>query len=393
MTALGVDLNLSHPYLVEGQADIHSATNDGLRPYLQSSPGALQQFPPRGTVTVPTGYGAHVGGGRRTVTTERVPLASNDSEWLDHPQLPQGGPLESNDAWGLPALIPHVHTIMAVQQQQQQQVIPKGGHEEEPGSHGILKQSNRVNISSGGGPLTPISEGGGKKKPLTSHNAVKQDSGMRRVTGRLSQAGRGTRPEGASVATRHPSAAELSVRSKALSSAVIHLARGIHSATRQLAPGPGHPPPKVQSEHNNQRVLEMEQELEMHGWLPHGEQGQYRQNKQQQQHQVQSSPVVAYGSDSARMSFKPQHQPWELMARRCVDGTGTEMQVTGRACPAGVVRMKGWTRAMHDDDADGNTTPRLVIGYVGSSFSAPRSASCVNWTGANWFGSGTSKAC
>jgi hypothetical protein len=215
-------------------------------------------------------------------------------------------------------IIPHVHTIMAGgQQQQQQQSLPAdrqlvSQRQEEPR---ILRHSTRINnTSSGDGARAPPSHETGKRRhhPDTrlTKRAAKVAPGDDTLRGGLRQAFAG----GAAV----PSSAGLSERSQMLASAVNHLARGIHEATRHVAHRPVPRDPEA-SPRGSGRCLEMEQELEMHGWQPHGP-----------RQELQSSPVAAHCLDSTRLSFKPQaQQPWAFMARRQIDGSGTETQVGG----------------------------------------------------------------
>ncbi|GAX76311.1 hypothetical protein CEUSTIGMA_g3757.t1 [Chlamydomonas eustigma] len=127
-------------------------------------------------------------------------------------------------------------------------------------------------------------------------------------------------------------ATSLSDRSRALASSVRRLAAGVRAAARSLSPparsAPLHPTKggsnivkdsRARTEGGLRRRTSTESlkaELKMTGWQKHGvsDGGKI------------SSPQQVIGGDSTRLSFLPQHQAWESLSKRQIDGTGTEAE-------------------------------------------------------------------
>ena len=184
---------------------------------------------------------------------------------------------------------------------------------------GVLQQSSRVNQPWAGAAAAArqpwaVAEKRGVKKPAISAGGSGGTREGHLSTDALSEHTVATMPAPSAISS-------LTGRSLDLSAAVQQLAAKIRSTADASSPTRRPPPPEEDSESQRRRTLELEMQLETHSWIPH------HQPLLLQQPALQSSPVPTHDGGSTRLSFVPQVQQWESMARRRVDGSGTEAQV------------------------------------------------------------------
>ena len=221
--------------------------------------------------------------------------------------------------WAAPSFIPHVHTILAMDQagpppalggdnrRSQPQVSQSQVLQSQVLQSQVLQQSNKSNIKA-----TAAAKGikPPQKAPLGGSKPPQHPSG------------------GTGEGKREAAAPTLTQRSQGLSDAVRRLAAGIRGTSETLAPPRRADLAEEDVRESRRRVLELELQMETQEWQPPASPTSSRPRPPPPlSSAIESSPQPTHGVDSTRLSFKPQSQHWESMARRRVDGTGTEAQV------------------------------------------------------------------